>query len=99
MEGTQPRPSTENWIKDLLSMALPIRIRLSFPLVDFSDGSDGKASAYNVGDPSSIPGVGRSPEEGNGNTLQYSSLENPIDRGARQATVSGVARVQESDTT
>ena len=45
-------------------------------------GSDGKASAYNVGDPGSIPGLGRSPEEGNGNPLQYSYLENPIDRGA-----------------
>ena len=45
-------------------------------------GSDGKASAYNVGDPGSIPGLGRSPGEGNGNPLQYSCLENPMDRGA-----------------
>ena len=44
-------------------------------------GSDGKASAYNAGDPCSIPGSGRSPEEGNGNPLQYSCLENPMDRG------------------
>ena len=41
-----------------------------------------KASAYNVGDPGSIPGSGRSPGEGNGNPLQYSCLENPMDRGA-----------------
>ena len=45
-------------------------------------GSDGKASAYNVGDLGSIPGLGRSPGEGNGNPLQYSCLENPMDEGA-----------------
>ena len=49
---------------------------------DFSGGSDGKASAYNVGDPSSIPGSGTSPGEGNGTPLQYSCLENPMDGGA-----------------
>ena len=42
-------------------------------------GSDSKASAYNVGDPGSIPGSGRSPGEGNGNPLHYSCLENPFD--------------------
>ena len=47
---------------------------------DFPDGSDGKSSAYNAGDPGSIPGLGRSPGEGKGNPLQYSCLENPIDR-------------------
>ena len=45
----------------------------------FPDGSDGKASAYNAADPSSIPGLGRSPGEGNGNPLQYSCLEDPMD--------------------
>ena len=45
-------------------------------------GSDGKASAYNLGDPGSVHGVGRSPGEGNGNPLRYSGLENPIDGGA-----------------
>ena len=45
-------------------------------------GSDGKASAYNVGVLGSIPRLGRSPGEGNGNPLQYSCLENPMDRGA-----------------
>ena len=49
---------------------------------DFPSGSDGKASAYNAGDPGSIPGSGRSPGEGNGNPLQYSCLENPMDGGA-----------------
>ena len=49
---------------------------------DFPGGSDGKASAYNAGDPGSIPGSGRSPGEASGNPLQYSCLENPMDRGA-----------------
>ena len=51
-------------------------------LIDFPGGSDGKASAYKVGDPGSISGSGRSPGEGNGNPLQYSCLENPMDGGA-----------------
>ena len=49
-----------------------------------------KASVYNAGDPSSIPGLGRSPGEENGNPLQDYCLENPMDRGAWQATVHGV---------
>ena len=53
----------------------------------------GKESACSAGDLGSIPGLGRCPGEGNGNPLQYSCLENPIDRGAWQATVHGVARV------
>ena len=48
----------------------------------FPGGSDGKASVYNVGDLGSIPGSGRFPGEGNGNPLQYSCLENPMDGGA-----------------
>ena len=48
----------------------------------FPGSSDGKASAYNAGDPGSIPGSGRSPGEGNGNPLQFSCLENPMDREA-----------------
>ena len=51
-----------------------------------------KASAYNSGDPGLITGSGRSPGEGNGNPLQYSCLENPVDRGAWQATDHGVAK-------
>ena len=58
----------------------------------FPGGSEVKASASNTGDPGSIPGPGRSPGEGNGNPLQYSWLENPMDRGAWQATVHGVAK-------
>ena len=52
------------------------------------------ASAGNTGDASSIPGSGRSPGGGNGNPLQYSFLENPMDRGAWQATVHGVTKSQ-----
>ena len=49
--------------------------------------SDGKESACNAGDPSLIPGLGKSPGEGNGHPLQYSCLENPTDEGASRATV------------
>ena len=51
-----------------------------------------KASACNAGDPSLILGWGRSPEEGNGNPLQYSCLENPMDMGAWWAILHGVAK-------
>ena len=56
----------------------------------FPGDSDGKASACNAGNAGSIPGLGRSSGEGNGNPLQYSCLENPMDRGAWKATVHGV---------
>ena len=60
----------------------------------FPGGSEVKASAWNVGDLGSIPGWGRFPGEGNGNPLQYSCLENPMDGGAWWATVHRVARSQ-----
>ena len=60
----------------------------------FPDGSDGKESACNAGDPGSTPGFRRSPGEGNGNPLQYSCLENFMDREAWQATVHGVTKSQ-----
>ena len=60
----------------------------------FPSGLDSKESAHNVRDPGSIPGSGRSPGEGNGNPLQYSYLENFMDRGAWWATVHGVAKSQ-----
>ena len=53
----------------------------------FPGGSEAKASACKAGDQGLIPGSGRSAGEGNGNTLQYSCLENPMDRGAWWATV------------
>ena len=54
----------------------------------FPGDPDGKESACNAGDPCSVPGLGRSPVEGNGNPLQDSCLENPTDRGAWWATKS-----------
>ena len=58
----------------------------------FPGGSDGKQSACSVGDPDSIPGPQRAPGEGNGNPLQYSCLENPMDSGAWSATAHGAAK-------
>ena len=58
----------------------------------FPGGSDGKESTRNAGDLGSIPGLARSPGEGNGYPLQYSCLEDSIDRGAWQATVCGVTK-------
>ena len=59
----------------------------------FPGGSHGKESACDAGDWGLIPGWGRSPGEGHGNPLQYSCLENPMDRGAWRATVPGVAEL------
>ena len=72
----------------------------SFPLwfitgyLGFPGGSDVKESAHNAGDPGLIPGSGRSPGEGNGNPLQYSCLENSMDRGAWWAIVHGITKSQ-----
>ena len=60
--------------------------------MDLPGGSDGKASAYNAGDPGLIPGLGRAPGEGNGNLLQYSCMENSMDRQAWQAIVHEVVK-------
>jgi len=60
-------------------------------LRDFPGGSDGKESACDVGDPGLIPGLGQSPAEGNGYSIQCSCPENPMDRGDCWATVLGVA--------
>ena len=60
--------------------------------MDFSGGSDSRESACYTGDPDSISGSGRSPGEENGYPLQYSCLQNPMDRGVWQATVHGVTK-------
>ena len=60
----------------------------------FPVGSDGKESTCHAVNPGSIPGSGRSPGEGNGKPLQYSSMENPMDTQAWQATLHGVAKHQ-----
>ena len=62
------------------------------PIHVFPGGSEVKASACNVGDLGSIPGLGRSPGKGNGSPLQYSCLENPMDGGAWWATVHRIAK-------
>ena len=67
----------------------PLPVFLGFPC-----GSAGKESAYNAGDLGSIPGLGRSPGEGNGNPLQYYCLENPMDRGAGVSQSMGSQRVR-----
>ena len=64
----------------LCEPALVLQAIISYSLV-FPDGSDGKASAYSEGDLGLIPGLGRCPGEGNGNPLEYSCLEHPMDRG------------------
>ena len=72
--------------KDPLRRArIPTLVFMSLP-----SGSDGKESTCNAGDLSSIPALGRSPGGGHGNPLQYSCLENPMDRRARWAIVYGV---------
>ena len=70
---------------------------LGIVYLGFPDGSEDKASACNAGEPGSIPGSGRSPGEENGNPLQYSCLENPMDGEAWWAIVHGGRK--ESDTT
>ena len=69
-------------------------LNLGFPYSSVSKGS-----ACNAGDPALIPGLGRSTGEGNGNPFEYSCLENPMDRGAWQATVHGVSRVRHNTAT
>ena len=64
----------------------------NYTKVCFSGGSDGKESTRSAGDPGLTPGLGRIPEEGNNNPLQYSCLENPMNREAWQATIHGVAK-------
>ena len=66
--------------------------RVNALFLAFPGDSDGKEAAFNVGDPGSIPGWGRSPGEGNGKPFQYSCLDNPMDSRAWQATVHRVAK-------
>ena len=84
IHGISPDPGIEP-----ISLTSPVLTGRGFP-----GGSEDKASACNAGDSGSIPGLGRSPGEGNGNQLQYSCLENPMDRGAWQVTVHRVANSQ-----
>ena len=65
----------------------------------FPGGSESKESACNARDPSSIPGLRRSPGEGNGNPFQYSCLENSMDRRAWQAIAHGIAELDMTEVT
>ena len=82
--GLQPLGTKTDTTERLTLTYLPVSI--------FPGGSVGKEFAYNARDSGLIPGSGRSPGEGNGNPLQFSCLENPMDRGAWRATVHGVAK-------
>ena len=86
------KESLHNIILDSMLNIMSRADKLGFP-----SGSDGKESACQCRRPGLTPGLGRSPGEGNGNPLQYSCLENSMDRGAWQARVHRVAK--ESDTT
>ena len=87
-----------DWVKSLgvihLLIFFNFKIRVGVQLLSgFPGGSDDKESACSAEDLGLIPGLGRSPGEGNGTPLQYSCLENPTYRGALWATVHGLARV------
>ena len=68
--------------------------KMHVEILNFPGGTIGKEAACNAGDPGSTPGSGRSPGEGNDNPLQYSCLENSMDRGGLWATDHGVAKSQ-----
>ena len=93
--GLQSGASLSSWIISTISTSSFLN-RVIHENRVFPGGSDDKAFAYSAGDLGLIPGLGRSPGEGNGDPLQYSCLENSMDGGAWWATVHGVA---ESDTT
>ena len=78
----------------MLRPALTLTEDLLILCYSFPGGSEGKESACNAEDPGSIPGLGRSPGQGNGNPRQYSCLENSMDRGAWETTVHGCAKSQ-----
>ena len=92
--------SNNKWRRVLLEIQYKLQVYLHFCIIrmlnssklGFLGDSDGKESDCSVGDLSSIPGLRRSPGEGNGNPVQYSCLENSRDRGAWWATVHGVTK-------
>ena len=85
-------PSLQNYEKQMSIVYKPSSF-FNFYWSIVSGRSDGKESACNAGDPGSIPGSKRSPGEGNGIPLQYSCLDNSMDRGAWWATVQGVEKI------
>ena len=102
--GIKPPPGTSVWLQRKVVSWLPsshndghMADTVKYPLNwGFAGGSDGEESAWSAGDLGLIPGLGRSPGERNGNPLQYSCLENPMDKGAWRVTVLGSQRVKHS---
>ena len=94
--GEAPSIELDSWIWEEKSqvqvMRLVVRVSQAELHWGFPGGSDGKESACNAGDLGSIPGSGKSPEEGNDSPFKYSCLENPEDREAWRATAYGVAK-------
>ena len=92
-----PSNQDSQMVKESVKMKNHIFLRVSEVILGLPRWLSGekkkKNPLANAGDTSSIPGSGRSFGGGNGNPLQYSCLENPMDRGVRQATVHGIARV------
>ena len=89
--GVSESPNYKLWFCNCWSVCNLLVCNL-VPVI-FLHSSVGKEAVCNAGDPGLIPGLGRSHGEGDGNPLQYSCLENPMDRGAWQATIQGVASV------
>ena len=90
-------PAVQETLVQFLGWEDPLgrRDKLPTPLfLAFSGGSAGKESTCNAGDPGSIPGLGRSPGEGNSNSFQYSCLGNNLHKGAWRAIVHGVTKSQ-----
>ena len=97
VEQDKSSPRHMDCCEDWAEQSPPQRLRLTGKhLKDSSGGARGKEPAWNAGDAGSVPNLGRAPGGGNRNPLEYSCLENPIDRGAWRAPVPGVA---ESDRT
>ena len=91
LEDEERRLKTKK-CRQILEAGKSTEIECPPKVLSFPGGSEVKASAYNAGDLGSIPGLGRSPAEGNVNPLQYSCLENPMDRGAWWAILHRVAK-------
>ena len=95
MRTTKPELQQNHHSQALRGKFMEIRAHDN-TILSFPGGLDRKEFPCNARDLGSIPGSGRSPREGNGNPLQYSCLENSMDRGAWQARVHGVKKRQDS---
>ena len=91
LDSKEIKPVSSKEINPEYLEGLMLKLKLQY-LGHFPHSSVSKESACNAGDPGSIPGLGKSSGEGNGNPLWYFCLENPMDRRAWQATVHGVAK-------